>query len=264
MRYQYAAQFRQMARFNVGVHLRPQQTTMQALRNAWKEADRLGVDVITTWDHFFPRQGDPEGPHFECWSMLAAMACDTSRARFGSLATCVHYRNPNLLADMARTVDHISGGRLNLGLGAGNTERDFIDYGYEYGTAGYRLKKLEEALVTIKRRLARLNPPPMGPLPMLIGGGGEKVTLRLVAQHANMWNTPAAPDEYARKNRVLDEWCARISRNPAEIERTVNVPANAVDKADEWLEAGAQLLLVQMDQPFDMKPVERILQIAGK
>ncbi len=237
---------------------------MQALRGAWKEADKLGVDVITTWDHFFPRGGDPDGPHFECWSMLAAMACDTSQARIGSLATCVHYRNPNLLADMARTVDHISGGRLNLGLGAGNTERDFQEYGYEYGTAASRLKKLEGALPVIKGRLAKLNPPPLGPLPILIGGGGEKVTLRLVAQYADMWNAPAPPDEYARKNDVLNEWCARLGRGAAEIERSVNVPANAVDKAGEWLEAGAQLLLVQMDQPFDMKPVERILQLAGK
>ncbi len=252
-----------MARFKVGVHLRPQHCDIQTLRGAWGAADELGVDVITTWDHFFPRGGDADGGHFECWSLLAAMACETKRARFGSLVSCVQYRNANLLADMARTVDHLSGGRLNLGLGAGNTERDFEEYGFDWGTPGSRLRRLESAVQTVKARLPKLNPPPMGPLPILIGASGPKA-MRLVARYADMWNTVAPPEEFARKNALLNEYCAEVDRDPASIERTTNIPANAVERCDEWIGAGAQLLLVQLDQPFGLQPVEQLLRLSGR
>jgi len=251
-----------MARFRVGVQLHPQATTVDELRAAWQAADALGIDSIWTWDHFYPLYGEPDAAHFEAWSLLAAMAVDTQQARLGLLVGCNSYRNPDLLADMARTVDHLSGGRLYLGIGSGWFERDYEEYGYEFGTAAGRLRALGEALPRMKARLAELNPPPVGSLPILIGGGGEKVTLRLVAEHADAWNTFGPPETYAHKNAVLDEWCAQLGRDPATIERTVGIPAHEVDDAEAYLDAGATHLIVMTGHPYDLAPVERLLGLA--
>jgi probable F420-dependent oxidoreductase len=253
-----------MAGFKIGVHLRPQHTSMQALRAAWQAADGLGVDSITVWDHFFPLTGDPAGAHFECWSLLAAMAVDTRRAQIGAIVSAISYRNPDLLADMARTVDHLSGGRLILGLGAGNSERDHAAYGLPFGTPGERLARLRDGVQRIKARLPQLNPAPIGPLPMLIAGGGERVTLRLVAEYADMSNTPGAPDVVKQKNGVIDSWCERVGRNPADIERTCNIPITGVERMHEYVEAGAQRLQIQLDHPFDLRAVERALEIRAQ
>lgn len=252
-----------MARFRVGVQLHPQHTPISDLREAWRAADRLGVDSIWVWDHFYPLYGPADGAHFEGWALLAAIATDTERARFGALVTCNSYRNPELLADMARTVDQLSGGRLYLGIGAGWFERDYAEYGYEFGTAPGRLRELAAALPRIEGRLRRLNPPPAGDLPILIGGGGEKVTLRLVAEHAQAWNSFGPPASYAHKSQVLDEWCAKIGRDPAEIERTVllNSPAE-IDEADAFLEAGATHLILGVGHPFELSGVERLVALA--
>ena len=253
-----------MGSFKVGVQLHPQHCSIDELRSAWKRADEIGVDTVWTWDHFFPLYGSPGGSHFEGWSLLAAMACETSRARFGMLVTCNSYRNPELLADMARTIDHLSGGRLILGLGAGWFERDYREYGYEFGTAATRLEALEEGLNRIERRLPRLNPPPLGPLPILIGGSGEKVTLRLTAEHANMWNGFGPPESYRHKNQVLDRWCERLGRDPSEIERTVSLrDGRELGRVDDYLAAGAQHLIVESASPFDLRAVERAVALSG-
>jgi probable F420-dependent oxidoreductase len=252
-----------MARFSVGVQLHPQATTVEEMRTAWSAADALGVDSIWVWDHFYPLYGDPEASHFEAYTLLSAMAADTEHAHIGALVTCNSYRNPNLLADMARTIDHISNGRFVLGLGAGWFDRDYREYGYEYGTPASRLRDLARDLPVIMDRLGRLEPPPRGRLPIMVGGGGEKVTLRLVAEHADAWNSFGPPENYAHKNRVLDEWCERVDRKPQQIERTVGINVTEVDNWQAYLDAGADHLIVMLGSPFDLAPVERLLRAAS-
>jgi probable F420-dependent oxidoreductase len=251
-----------MAKFKVGVQLQPQATTIGDLRAAWQAADAMGVDSIWTWDHFFPLYGDADATHFEGWSLLAAMSVDTANADFGMLVGCNSYRNPELLADMARTIDHLSGGRFYLGLGAGWFQRDYDEYGYEFGTPASRLRDLGESLPRITSRLAKLNPPPVGKLPILIGGSGEKVTLRLVAQHADAWNTFGPPEHYAAKSRILDEWCAKVGRDPAAVERTVAIDRGDVGNWQRYLDAGATHIIVMVGDPFDLSPVQRLLDVS--
>jgi probable F420-dependent oxidoreductase len=254
-----------MSAFRVGVQLRPQHCTIEELRAGWCRADELGLDTIWTWDHFFPLFGEPDGPHFEGWTLLAAMACETSTARFGMLVTCNTYRNPQLLADMARTIDLLSGGRLILGIGSGWFERDYDEYGYGFGTATSRLEALGESLPVIKERLVKLNPPPMGDLPILIGGEGERMTLRLVAEHASMWNGFGPPERFRHKNEVLDRWCEKIGRDPNEVERTVTIDElEELDALEQFLDARAEHVIVGLDAPFDFAPVKRVLERARR
>ncbi len=244
----------------IGVQLRPQATSVNEMRGAWRAADAMGVDSIWTWDHFYPLYGDPEETHFEGYTLIAAMAADTCHASVGALVTCFSYRNPQLLADMARTIDHISNGRFVLGLGSGWFERDYVEYGYEFGTAIGRLKALEAGLPVIKARLAKLNPQPVrGSIPIMIGGSGEKVTFRIVAEHADQLNTFGDPATVRHKNDVLNEWCAKIGRNPKEIERTIAVDPKELEKAEEYAEAGADHLIAMIGSPFDFTLVEKAL-----
>ena len=191
------------------------------------------------------------------------MAEVTERVEFGALVTCNSYRNPALLSNMAKTVDHISGGRLILGIGSGWFERDYAEYGYEFGTAPDRLRALGRALPVIQERWARDVPPPVrGTIPIMIGGAGERVTLRLTAQHADLWNCVARPDVLAQKNAVLDDWCRQVGRDPATIERTVGVELADTEQPavlDAFAAAGAGQLILRFGEPWDFKSVRRLM-----
>jgi probable F420-dependent oxidoreductase len=234
----------------IALQLQPQHADYAVIRDRVREAEDLGVDVIFNWDHFFPLYGPPEGKHFECWTMLGAWAEQTSRVEIGALVTCNSYRNPELLADMARTVDHMSKGRLIFGIGSGWFEKDYTEYGYEFGTAGGRLNVLAESLPRIEERWSKLNPAPTRKIPVLIGGGGEKKTLKMVAQHADLWHSFSDLETFKHKSAVLDQHCADLGRDPGEIERSVGAPKGTpAEVAPALLEAGASLFTVGAGGP---------------
>jgi probable F420-dependent oxidoreductase len=216
----------------IAAQLHPQHGSWPDLRAAALRAEELGYDIVYTWDHFFPLYGDPDGPHLECWSLLAALAEATSRVEIGPLVTCNSYRNPQLLADIVRTVDHISGGRVINGIGAGWFERDYREYGFEFGTRGSRLAALETAIPVILDRLGRLNPPAVRRVPLLIAGVGERRTLRLVARYADGWHAmfPERPEELEPKIAALRRWCDEIGRDPTEIEWGVGVEPDDLER----------------------------------
>lgn len=231
----------------VAVQFGPQHADYADLRRAVSAAEEAGVDVIFNWDHFFPLSGDPDGLHFECWSMLAAWAEQTDRVELGALVTCNSYRNPELLADMARTVDHISDGRLILGIGAGWAERDYEEYGYDFERAGRRLAALGDALPRITTRWSKLNPAPTRDIPILVGGGGEKKTLRIVAEHATIWHCFGDLETLSHKNAVLDQWCADLGRDPGEIERSAAAEAGPDELGEGLTELGTRLVTTHVD-----------------
>ena len=251
-----------MARVTIGLQVIPQHGDFEAMKRAWIEADALGVDRIYNWDHFYPLSGDSDGKHFESLTVQAAMAALTDRAEISSLVICNSYRNPNLLADMARTIDHISGGRFVLGIGSGWFRKDYDEYGYEFGTAGSRLRDLARALPIIKSRWERLNPPPLRRIPILIGGGGEKVTLRIVAEHADEWHTFGDVSTLRRKCDVLERWCAEVGRDAAEIRRSTTMRRLTGDRVDPdgLLELGFTDFVVSAQGPdWDLGPLEEAL-----
>jgi probable F420-dependent oxidoreductase len=233
----------------IGVQIQPQHAEYAEIRRTVAAAEEAGVDVAFNWDHFHPLYGPADGEHLECWTMLGAWAEATERVEIGALVTCNSYRNPDLLADMARTVDNISGGRLILGIGAGWFQRDYDEYGYDFGTPGTRLDALAEALPRIEARWAKLQPPPTRKIPMLIGGGGEKKTLRYAARHADIWHGFGGPDTLKRKNGILDEWCRTEGRDPAEIERSAGVGGSPDQLGPALLEVGTTFFTVGLSGP---------------
>lgn len=252
-----------MTTLRVGVQLWPQHTTYAAYAQAVREVEALEVDTIWNWDHFFPPFDDPPvGNHFEAWTLLTAMAMLTHRAEVGCLVTCNSYRNPSLLANMAKTVDHMSGGHLILGLGAGWFETDYREYAYRFGTARERLQALESVLPLIKQRWVVEAPPPVRqPIHILVESDGKHVTLKLAAQYADIWNGGSRSHELFRhKCAVLDQWCAALGRDPATIERSVNLEPTDDATYDQYFMAGAQHIILMVGTPWVLTPVEQLVR----
>jgi F420-dependent oxidoreductase-like protein len=223
-----------------GVHTGLQNTTIAELRDLWTRIEDLGFDWISIWDHFY--SADFNG--FECHEAVAchaALACHTSRVRVGSLVYCAGYRHPAVLANAITTIDHLSGGRADLGLGAGWAFNEYGAYGIPFPSAGERLDILEESIQAIRGLLrdestdfqgkhftftdARCEPRPVQPeLPIWVGGSGEKRTLRIAAKYADGWNVPfVSPETVAHKRNVLGDHCATVGRDLSEIRTAVNV-----------------------------------------
>lgn len=257
-----------MSEVRIAAQLHPQHADYGDIRRAAAEAEELGVDVLYNWDHFYPLYGGEEygndantGKHFECWTMLAAWAEATENIRFGALVTCNSYRNPELLADMARTVDVISDGRLVFGIGSGWFEKDYDEYGYEFGTAVGRLNILDAAMPRIVDRLGKLDPPPAGDLPILIGGGGEKVTLRIVAEYADIWHGFGDLDTFNRKSGILDDWCEKVGRTKPRVERSIGISSKMIDQAPNYVAAGADEITMGLNGPdYDFGPVKELIE----
>ena len=286
-----------------GVHAGLQHTSIAELRDLWARIETLGFEWISIWDHFYAADATGDPHCLEAVTTHAALAAATSRVRCGSLVYSAGYRHPAVLANTMATLDQIAEGRVVLGLGGGWLEQEYRAYGLHYGSAGERLRMLGEYVQCVRGLLtqertsfagefftlteAQCEPKPVqARLPIWIGGGGERVTLKLVAQHADGWNVPfIPPDEWARKAKVLDEHCAAVGRDPAEIVKTVNVGMafteeeltrqfgpmsnyvkpgvlsgsvqEMVDKVGGYVEAGAAWVILAMRAPFDRDGLER-------
>jgi F420-dependent oxidoreductase-like protein len=293
-----------------GVHTGLQNTTTDELRSLWRHVEGAGFGWVSIWDHFYAADAtitaDGTTSGSVCHEAVAshtALAMETRRVRCGSLVYCVAYRHPAVLANAMSTIDHLSGGRVTLGLGAGWHQGEFAAYGIPFPAVPVRLRMLDEAIQCIRLLLteevadfdgefftlrdARCDPKPVqARLPLWVGGGGERVTLRITARHADGWNIPfVTPDVYRRKVSVLHEHCEREGRDPATIEKSVNLTlawseaelrarfggmadwilpsaltgssAEIVDRVAEFQAAGADWVNVAMRAPFDVESVDR-------
>lgn len=224
---------------SLGVALWSQASTWPEFLGAARRADQLGFDHVQTWDHLYAIFGDPHQPIFEGYAALAALAQATERARLGLFVGANTFRNPGLVAKTVTTIDHISGGRAVLGIGGAWFELEHRAFGFDFGTGfGQRLDWLGEAVPAIRKLLdggevtsgggryafdhLRLAPPPLqGHLPIMVGGGGERKTLRIVAGYADIWNVFGMPETVAHKDAVLRAHCKELGRDPSAIERSV-------------------------------------------
>jgi alkanesulfonate monooxygenase SsuD/methylene tetrahydromethanopterin reductase-like flavin-dependent oxidoreductase (luciferase family) len=230
-----------MAQVKFGALCLNQYTDWGSLLQAGRRADQLGYDTLWTWDHLYPVDSDSRGPTFEGWLTITAWAQATGRVRIGLMVGANPFREPTLVAKMATTLDHISGGRAILGIGAAWFEEEHLDFGFQFGSgAAERLRWLDEALPIMRgmldgvepsatgphyraRHVRNLPPPVQSHLPICIGGGGEQVTLKLVARHADMCNIFGGVDVVRRKEKILREHCERVGRDHREIERTTGI-----------------------------------------
>lgn len=259
-----------------GVKTAPQHTTYDDMLRVWREADEIAeIEHAWLFDHFMPLGADPTGPCLEGWSTLAAFAALTQRLRVGLMVTGNTYRHPTILANIGATVDIISHGRLDFGIGAGWNELEHSSYGIPLPPTGDRIRALGEACEIIRRMWteeapsfegryyqvheARCEPKPIQKPypPFVIGGGGEKLTLRIVARYADVWNMAGgSAEEFARKSAILDEHCAAVGRDPAAIARSIQTLvdyddlAATRDRARDYLAAGVNHLVLNLRHPY--------------
>lgn len=258
----------------IGFHLGPQHGEYRVMQRQWMLAEELGVDTLYSSDHFFAQDVEIEiqmgerpfptaGANFEGMTIQAAMAATTTRPEISCLVHAIGYRNPNLMADMARTIDHISGGRFILGLGTGYLKQDFEEYGYAWTSQTDRSLELAAKLPVIKDRLAQLNPPPLRRMPILIAAMGEKIGLPTVARHADIWHLYGAADQVADKIEKLRSICAEIGRDFDEIEiATWYVPDMGIaTPPDELLAMGiSNIINLQRGPDWDLGVVRELLE----
>ena len=287
-----------------GVHVGLQQTSVGELQRLWRRIEELGFGWISVWDHFYGATGKPDDADcLEAVAMHTALACATTKVEVGCLVYCIGYRHPAVLAKAVTSIDHLSGGRAAIGLGAGWAEVEYKAYGIPYPTAGTRLDQLEEGVQCVRGLLhdevtdfdgqwfrlsqARNEPRPVqAKLPIWVGGGGEKRTLKIAARYADGWNIPfPSPEAFAHKSQVLDAHCADVGRDPGEIRRAVNVglafteeslvsqfgraanvvrpgvltgtPEQVIDRIGHYVEAGADQVNIALRAPFDLDLLEQ-------
>jgi F420-dependent oxidoreductase-like protein len=256
----------------------------------WKFAEEVGLDWASVFDHFQPIQSDPTGPCYEGFTLLAAMAAHTTTLRCGIIVAGVTYRHPAVLANMATTIDHVSGGRMELGVGAAWNEDEHREYGIPFPRIGVRMDMLDEtcrilralwtetrANVTGKHFTitdALCEPKPLqDPIPLWVGGSGEKRTLRIVAEHATGWNTFFGDvAEYRHKLDVLERHCEAVGRDPAEIRKqiVIRIDVAAGQTSEQLVEAllphkelGVEDFLVSARPPADLATIERFAREVG-
>lgn len=293
-----------------GVHAGLQHTTADELRQVWRRVEDLGFGWISIWDHFYGATGKPDDAAcLEAVSMHAALACTTSRVQVGSLVYSIGYRHPAVLAKAITAIDQLSGGRAHMGIGAGWAQVEYRAYGIDFPEVRTRMDQLEEGIQCLRGLLhdevtdfdgrwfqlheARNEPRPVqAKLPIWVGGGGEKRTLRIAARWADGWNVPfVSPETFAHKSRVLDEHCAAADRDPAEVRRAVNVGLafseqslldqfgalasyvrpgvltgsddEIVDRIGHYVDAGADQVNLALRAPFDLEALERFSTALG-
>jgi len=294
-----------------GVHTGPSNTTTTELIELWQQIEAGPFDWISIWDHFYAADGTSP-VNLEAVAVHTALAMSTSRVRVGSLVYCAAYRHPAVLAKAMATIDHLSAGRCEFGIGAGWAGFEFEAYGMEFRRVGHRLDVMEESLRCIRALLrheptervsfegehfslanAACEPVPLqSALPLWVGGGGERRTLRICAELADGWNVPfISPDAFASKREVLASHCADIGRDPHEIVCSINVGCarneeslqrqfgvtadfvrpgvlvgstlQMVDQLGRYIDAGAQQINLAMRAPFELAALEAISDAIG-
>ncbi len=287
-----------------GVHVGLQHTTADELRTVWRRIEELGFGWISVWDHFYGATGRPDDAAcLEAVAMHAALACSTTKVRCGSLVYSIGYRHPAVLAKAITAIDQLSGGRADMGIGAGWAKVEYDAYGIPFPDPKTRLDQLEEGIQCLRGLLhqdvtsfegtyftlteARNEPRPVqAKLPIWIGGGGEKRTLKIAARHADGWNVPfISPEQFAHKNAVLDQHCEAEGRDPRDIARAINVglafteeslqqqfggisdfvrpgvlsgtDEAIIDRIGEYVDAGADQVNIALRAPFDLEAAER-------